>query len=416
MSLIKVVVIGGGFAGLNVVQGLSRAADVDITLIDRTNHHLFQPLLYQVAGAALSPADIAVPLRWVVRQQENVHVVMETALKIDKENKLVHTADRSFGYDYLVIAAGSSHSYFGHDEWEAFAPGLKTIPDAIRIRETILAAFEHGEIAENPIEESKYLRFIIIGAGPTGVELAGAIAEIAYSNLFLNFRKITAEHAEILLVEGSDQVLPSFPKGLAAKAQKDLELLGVKVLTNTRVTDIKKEAVRIGDKWIEAGTIIWAAGNQASPLLRTLNVPLDKQGRVIVGEDLSIKDHPEIFVIGDATSAKNKEGKELPGIAPVAIQMGRYVAKIIKSHEGKRKPFTYVDKGMLATIGKRKAVGVVGKFKMSGFFAWLTWVAVHIFYLIGFRNRLLVMLQWFFLYVSGGRSVRLITRPKNKNE
>lgn len=412
MARTKVVIIGGGFGGLNAALALKKA-EVDILLIDRTNHHLFQPLLYQVASAALSPADIATPIRAILRNSPNTSVIMGDVVRIDKKNKQVTTQEKGvFDYDYLIVATGSRHAYFGNEQWEKAAPGLKTIPDAINIRERILIAFEHAEICENPADTDKFLTFVIIGGGPTGVEMAGAIAEIANRSLYKNFRKIDPSHSHILLIEGTAQVLPGYPERLAKIAQKDLERLGVTVMTNTFVTNVTQEGISIGDRFIECATTIWAAGNQASPLLKTLDVPLDRQGRLIVAPDLSVPGSPDVFVIGDAAHSTTAQGKVLPGIAPVAIQQGKYVANLIKNQisQETRKPFRYFDKGMLATIGKTRAVGVLRKVQFSGFLAWMAWSAVHIFYLISFRNRLIVAVGWLFLYLSGGRTVRLITR------
>lgn len=413
MAYPKVVIIGGGFGGLSVAKGLCDAK-VEILVVDRTNHHVFQPLLYQVASGALSSGNIAAPIREILRHQQNTTVIMANIVSIDTLNKKVTAKNGdSYSYDYLIVAAGASHSYFNHPEWEEVAPGLKTIQDAVRIREKVLLAFELAERSDSISQAIKFLRFVIIGGGPTGVEMAGDIAEIAHRTMFKNFRKIRPEQAEIYLIEGLPQILPSYPKDLAYIAQSDLEKLGVKVLTNTMVTNVTKEGVMLGDKFLESSTIIWAAGNQASPLLKTLNVPLDKQGRVLVQPDLSIPGHPEVFVIGDAALFVDKQGMPLPGIAPVAIQQGRYIAKLIKKRipPENRSPFKYFDKGMMATIGKAKAVGVIRKLHFSGFLAWLAWCFVHIMYLITYRNRAIVMLQWTFWYLTGRRPVRLITRP-----
>lgn len=408
----KVVIIGGGFAGLNAALCLKNA-DVDVLVIDRTNHHVFQPLLYQVATAALSPGDIATPIRAILRNNANTSVIMGDVVAIDTNNQKVTTLEGGvFAYDFLIVATGARHSYFGNDAWEKNAPGLKTVPDAINIRDNILIAFEHAEICENPADTDKFLTFVIIGGGPTGVEMAGSVAEIANRSLYKNFRKINPAHSHIYLIEGASQVLPGYPERLARIAQRDLEKLGVTVLTNAFVTGINPDGVFIGDRFIESATMIWAAGNQASPLLKTLNAPLDKQGRAIVEPDLTIPGFQNVFVIGDSAHSETKEGKLLPGIAPVAIQQGRYVANVIKNSISpeKRKPFKYFDKGMLATIGRTHAVGLMGKIQFSGFIAWSAWSFIHIFYLISFRNRLIVMIRWLFLYLSGGRTVRLITR------
>lgn len=414
----KIVVIGGGFGGLNAAKVLGKG-DAEVFLIDRTNHHLFQPLLYQVAGAALSPNNVAVPIREELRSYENITVLMADVVAIDTEKHLVLTStEDSYPYDFLIVATGARHSYFGRDEWEKYAPGLKTITDAIRIRENILWTFERAEKCLNPIEAEMLLRFVIIGGGPTGVEMAGAIAEIAHKSLFENFRHIKPEQAQIFLIEGSSQILPSYPIHLADRAQKDLIKLGVHVLINTKVTDIVLEGVYAGEHFIPASTIIWAAGNQASPMLKSLNVPLDKQGRVIVEPDLSIPGHSDVFVIGDAAHVEDAKGQLLPGTAPVAMQQGRYVAKNLNKNiqPGKRLPFKYHDKGSMATIGQSKAVAVVGRFQFAGLFAWLAWGAIHILYLISFRNRIIVLFQWFLLYLTGDRNARLITRPHYKKQ
>lgn len=412
----KVVIVGGGFAGLNAAKQL-KDANVDLLLIDRTNYHLFQPLLYQVATAALSPGNIAAPLRAVLRDQQNATVIMATVNRIDLAKQLVITAEGAeHPFDYLILAPGAKHAYFGHPEWETHAPGLKTIGDAITIREKVLSAFELAERSDDPEAVKKLLRFIIIGGGPTGVEMAGAIAEIAFKTMFNNFRKIKPENSEILLIEGAPQILPAYPVRLGNIAKRALEKLGVHVMTNSKVTNVTSEGVYVNDQLIEASTIIWAAGNEASHILPSLNVPLDQQGRVLVNADLTIPRHANVFVIGDAAHAKDKKGNTLPGIAPVAIQEGRYVGNLIKNQTPAtdRKPFKYFDKGSLATIGKTKAVGMIRRLQISGFFAWLTWSLVHIFYLVTFRNRIIVMIQWFFLYLTGGRNVRLITRPQDE--
>ena len=412
MAYTKVVIVGGGFGGLQVATKLRRTP-LDIYLIDKTNHHLFQPLLYQVASAALSPADVAIPLREILRGQTNTTVIMGDVVDIDKEKRLITLGNGDLvGYDYLVLAVGARHSYFGHDEWEEVAPGLKTVKDALQIREKVLLSFEKAERSDSLQEAAKYLNFVIIGAGPTGVEMAGAIAEIAHKTMFKNFRRIKPEKSKIYLIEGAPRVLPPYPETLSVRARKDLEKLGVRVLTNTVVSEITSEGVKFGNQTIEAKNIIWAAGNQASPLLRKLDTELDRQGRVIVEPDLTIPDHPEIFVIGDGAFARDKKGNPLPGIAPVAIQQGHYVAKLIRKNitKEKRKPFRYRDKGSMATIGKFKAVGYLGKIKFKGIFAWIFWAGLHVGYLVGFRNRFSVMLQWFFHYLTGIRGARLINR------
>ncbi len=411
----KILIIGGGFAGLNAALALKNAP-VDILLIDKTNHHLFQPLLYQVATAVLSPGNIASPIREILAKQNNTTVLLAEIVKIDKLNHEVIAANgEHYPYDYLILAPGTRHSYFGHDDWEPFAPGLKTLDDALKIRERILLSYERAERCESLSEATKFMSFVIIGGGPTGVEMAGSIGEIAHKTLVTNFRHIKPEQTKIYLIEGESQVLPSFPKDLAEKARIDLEKLGVQVYLNSYVTNVTATGVRLGDQFIESPNIIWAAGNAASPLLKSLDIPLDRSGRAIVKADLTVPNHPEIFVIGDAAALNGADGKPLPGVAPVAIQQGRYVAKLLSQKNlvepDKRPPFKYRDKGMMATIGKAKAVAKVGKLKMSGYPAWLMWSLIHIVYLITFSNKLLVMIQWFYLYLSNQRRIRLITRP-----
>lgn len=413
MANTKVVILGGGFAGINAAKGLGNTK-TDVWLIDKTNHHLFQPLLYQVASASLSPGDIAVPIREILSSCENITVLMGEVTAIDKENQeiVLQNGDR-IGYEYLIVALGARHSYFGKDEWEPFAPGLKTLADALKVRQRILLSFEKAERCDSISEAKKYLNFVIIGGGPTGVEMAGAISEIAYETMLKNFRRIDTTKTKIYLVEGSPYILPVYPEKLSLKARGYLEGFGVNVITGKRVTNVTKEGVMIDNHFIPSENVLWAAGNQASPVLKTLNVPLDKQGRVIVEADLSVPGHPEIFVLGDAGCAMDKQGKPLPGLAPVAVQQGRYVANLIRRRLPKqeRPPFSYFDKGTMATIGKTKAIGMFGKIQFSGLIAWLAWCFVHILYLIGFRNRLTVLTQWLFSYFSNQRGARLIYRP-----
>lgn len=420
----KVVVIGGGFAGLNVIQGLKKFKG-SLLLIDRKNHHLFQPLLYQVATAALSPANIATPLRQIFSKQANATVIMATVESIVKERRQVILANGEIiHYDYLVLAPGANHSYFGHDRWEKIAPGLKTISDALKIRERILMSFEEAERLDHARGANKFLNFVIVGAGPTGVEMAGAIAEITTKTLFRNFRHIKPEESRIYLIDGANRVLPGFPEDLSAKALQALEKMGVTVILNHVVTDVTTGGVQVGSDFIETCNVIWAAGNQAAGFLKTLDVPLDRQGRVIVGPDLIIPGHSEVFVIGDAAACFDKDGAGLPAVAPVAIQQGRYVAKLISQavKASERKPFHYFDKGGLATIGRNKAVGYFGKFHFSGLLAWLIWGGIHVVYLVNFRSRISVMVEWIFHYTSGIRSARLIQgdideglKDENKN-
>jgi NADH:ubiquinone reductase (H+-translocating) len=413
MSYYNTIIVGAGFGGLEVAKGLAKAKS-DILIIDRLNHHLFQPLLYQVATCALSPGEIATPVRQILSKQSNASFIMGTVERVEKElNRLHLECGMIYSFDNLVLAPGARHSYFGNDSWETFAPGLKTIADAKNIREKILMAFELAERASSHQEATKYLRFAIVGAGPTGVELAGAIAEIAFKGMKKNFTRIRPDQAKIFLIEGAPYVLPGLPEALSKRAQADLEKLGVTVMTNQKVTAVTHEGVMIGSDLLIAPTVLWAAGNVASPLLKTLGVPLDRQGRAIVEPDLSIAGYPNLFVIGDAASCKAANGEELPALAPVAKQQGRYVAKIIKENLPKEQhmPFNYHDKGSLATIGRGAAVGMIGKFKLTGLFAWLIWSAVHILYLIDFKNRLQVLIHWSYLYLTGKRTVALITRP-----
>ena len=416
MALPRVIIVGGGFGGLNAAKTLAKAK-MDVLIIDKTNHHLFQPLLYQVATAGLSPGEIGTPIREIFRDQQNISVIMGDVVSVDKQNKKLTLGNGDIlPFDYLILATGARHSYFGNDQWEELAPGLKTMQDALKIREKVLISFEKAERLGEGESTEKYLNFVIIGGGPTGVEMAGAIAEIAHKTMFKNFRKIKPENSKIYLVEAVPHILPVYPESLSIRAEKDLAKMGVNVLTNKKVTSITDEGVQIDDLFVPCRNVIWAAGNQASPLLKTLDVPLDRAGRVMVEPDLSIPNEPNIFVIGDAAHAKGPGDKPLPGIAPTAIQQGCYAAKVIKKQIPKeqRKPFKYWDKGSLATIGKSKAVGMMGKMKLQGFIAWAAWCFVHIVYLIGFRNRFSVMLEWFYVFTTGQRGVRLVYRSIEK--
>jgi len=412
----KVIIIGGGFGGLSAAKKLKNKP-VDVILIDKTNHHLFQPLLYQVATAGLSPAYIAFPLRSIFRKSKNVQVILGEVKRIDRKEKKVYLNGESYFYDFLIVAVGARHHYFGKDEWEKFAPGLKTLQDAINIRERILLAFEKAEKINDPDDQQKFLNFVIVGGGPTGVEMAGAIAEIAKKTLIEDFKKIDPSKAKIYLVEALPRILPSYPEELSQKAKEDLEKLGVKVLLNTRVTELTKNSVKLNGKEIHAATIIWAAGNKANPLIQQLNCELDKIGRAVVSPYLHLKDDESVFVIGDAAAVFDEKGNTLPGVSPVAITEGRYVAKFIlrKLKNKKIKPYRYFDKGSLATIGKAKAVADFGWLRFSGFFAWLLWVFVHIFFLIGFKNRFIVMIEWIFAYFTYQKSARLIVSEKKLN-
>ncbi len=405
-----VVIIGAGFAGLETARRL-KSAPVHVTLVDRHNHHLFQPLLYQVATAALSPGDIASPIRWILRHQRNARVLLAAARSINIERREASLDCGELNYDFLVVATGATHAYFGHDEWRRAAPGLKTLDDALDIRRRVLLAFETAEMEVNPEVQRRLLTIVIIGAGPTGVELAGALAEVARHALAHDFRRINPGSARIILVEAGSSVLASFPKSLQLAAERSLERLSVEVRKNAAVTQISENALQIGDKQIEAGTIIWAAGISASPLGQSMGIPVDRAGRVIVEPTLSIPGHPEVFVIGDLASFAHQSGRPLPGTAPVAKQQGRHAAENIRRILDGRPalPFHYVDRGNMATIGRGAAIADFGRLQISGAPAWLAWLLVHILFLIGFRNRLLVMIQWAWAYVSYQRNVRLIT-------
>jgi NADH dehydrogenase len=406
----RIVIVGGGFGGLTLAQSL-RNSSCDVVLIDRYNHHLFQPLLYQVATAALSAADIAAPLREIFKHDPHINVMMGDVVDIDTTHQNVILGNgEKIHYAKLVLAVGAKHSYFGKDDWEKHAPGLKTLKDALTIREKILCSFEKAERIDSFQEAAKYLNFVVIGGGPTGVEMAGAIAEIASSTLYENFRRIKPEKSQIYLIEGLPRILPVYPESLSNRAKKDLERLGVQVINGKMVTAVTEEGVQLQDTFIPCKNIIWAAGNQASPLLKSLNAPLDRAGRLLVEPDLSVPKHPNIFVIGDAASCIGKDGKPLPGIAPVAMQQARYLGKLFKKSrlKDKKPPFKYFDKGSMATIGRAKAVGLSFGIKFTGFIAWLAWCFLRVFYLIGFKNRLSVMLQWFFQYTVGARGARII--------
>ena len=404
-----VVIIGGGFAGLWATRALG-TANVRITLVDRTNHHLFQPLLYQVATAGLSSSDIAAPLRRILRKQNNVEVRLATVDRIDVDARRIHLDDESsLGYDLLVVATGATHAYFGHDNWAPFAPGLKTLKDAVRIRRRILIAFERAEAENDPAKRAAWLNFAVVGAGPTGVELAGTLAEIARHTLRREFRNIDPASAKVRLIEAGPRVLSTFPESLSEKARKQLDKLGVDVVTGTPVTNISDDGYRLGDEFVAAKTIVWAAGVAASGLAKSLRVPLDRAGRVQVLPDLTVPNHPEIFVAGDlAAIAIN--GKPVPGIAPAAKQMGGYVAQAIRARlAGKTAtPFTYRDYGNLATIGRMAAIVDIRGFKFSGALAWFFWLIAHIFFLIGFRNRLSVMINWIWAYGTYDRAARVV--------
>ncbi|HET9982569.1 MAG TPA: NAD(P)/FAD-dependent oxidoreductase [Longimicrobiales bacterium] len=405
-----VVILGGGFAGLYAARAL-KGAPVTVTLVDRRNFHLFQPLLYQVATAALSPGDISGPIRGILRRQKNVHPVwMAEVTGVDPAERVVHLADGSLTYDYLIVATGATHAYFGHPEWAEMAPGLKTVDDATEIRRRFLLAFEAAEREPDAEVRRRLLTFVIVGGGPTGVELAGTMAEIAHKALPREFDAIDTRMARIILLEGADRVLPPYPPELSEKARRQLERLGVEVRTSTLVTGITEDAVHVGEEAITAGNVFWAAGVAASAVGRTLGAPVDRAGRVIVGQDLTLPGHPEVFVVGDLAHAK-QDGGLVPGLAPAAIQMGKYAGKTIRREiEGKaREPFHYRDKGSLAVIGRGAAVADLGKVRLSGTVAWLAWLFIHIMYLIGFRNRVIVLIQWAWNYVFFRQGTRLIT-------
>jgi len=406
----RVVIIGGGFGGLSAAQGLRRAP-VDVWLIDRRNHHVFQPLLYQVATAGLSPGDIASPIRWILRRHRNLHVWLGEVAAIDPARRLVRLVDGEVPYDYLIVAAGATHAYFGHDEWRIHAPGLKTLEDALDMRRRVLVAFEQAEREPDRQAQRRLLTFVVIGGGPTGVELAGSLAEISRHALANDFRAIDPESARIILIEGGPALLPSYPADLSQFARKALERLGVAVWTGSVVTDVSAGRVRVGDEVIEAGTVLWAAGVSASPLGATLGVPLDRAGRVVVRPDLTIPGHPEVSVVGDLAAFQTAGGGWLPGVAQVAIQQAAHAAVNVERQVAGQptRPFVYRNLGNLATIGRNSAVADLPRFHMKGWHAWLFWLFVHIFNLIGFRNRLTVMTQWAFSYMTYQRSVRLIT-------
>jgi len=412
MSEPHVVVVGAGFGGLNAVQALA-GVPVRVTLVDQRNHHLFQPLLYQVATAALSPADIATPVRAILRDQRNATVLLGRAESVDRTARELVLSDGRIGFDYLVLAIGARHAYFGHDDWEANAPGLKTLEDALEIRRRILLAFERAERETNAERRRALLRFLVVGGGPTGVELAGAIAEISRHVLDKDFRSIDPREAEVQVLEAGPRILPAFPPSLAEKASRTLQRLGVRVRTGFPVTAVKSGYLESGDDRVDAATILWAAGVRASPLGASFGVPVDPAGRVLVEPDLSIPGDPRIFVIGDGAVFLHQTGKPLPGVAQVAIQQGRHVARNVKADltGRERRPFRYRDKGDLAVIGRAQAVARIGRLRLAGFPAWLVWCFVHILFLIGFRNRLLVLFEWAWAFLTDQRGARLITGP-----
>ena len=410
----RVFIVGGGFAGLAAAKALADAP-VEVTVIDRRNHHVFQPLLYQVATASLSPADISAPIRSVLRDQANCEVVLAEITRVDVENHRLVAANGHIRYDYLILAAGATHAYFGHDNWAPLAPGLKSIEDATELRRRILLAFESAEHEGSDEARRAVLTFGIVGAGPTGVELAGAIKEIAGQTIPRDYRHIDTRTTRVILFEAGPRLLPTFPPSLSARARRDLERMGVEVRLGSAVTNVTPEGIHIGDEFIPVRNVFWAAGVKASPLGRSLGVPLDRAGRVIVGPDLTIPGHPEVFVTGDMAAATSADtGQPVPGVAQGGLQMGHYAGATIANaarigSNAPRRPFVYHDKGSMAVIGKAKAVAVIGRLKFGGFLAWLVWGGIHIAFLIGFRNRVQVLFSWFWNWLLNARDARLIT-------
>ena len=413
----NIVIIGGGFGGLSFVKN-ARKSKNNFTLIDKTNHHLFQPLLYQVATAVLSPADITVPIRNLFKNDKNVNVVLDEVIDINQpNNSLILKSGNEINYDKLLISVGSSYSYFGNDHWSNYSNGLKNLNDALDIRDNILKAFENAENENNLELKRSYLNFVIIGGGPTGVELAGSIAELAYKNIKNEYRNFKTKDINVYLVEAGPDILPDYSIDLSKKASKYLQKLGVSLKLNEKVMNIEDKKVVTEKKVYNTDNIIWAAGNKANPLIEKLNTEVDNYGRVVVNDDFSIKENNSIYVIGDASNYKNIDGKSLPGIAPVAIQQGKYLAKKIISNKqgGNVKKFLYKDKGMMATIGGFKAIGVIGKVKISGLLAWLFWSLIHLVYLIGYKSKLIVLIEWIFAFFLNKRGTRLIYRENIKS-
>ncbi|MGA9355531.1 MAG: NAD(P)/FAD-dependent oxidoreductase [Terriglobales bacterium] len=409
----KVVIVGAGFGGLTAAREVARLP-VDVTVIDRKNHHTFQPLLYQVATAGLSPGEIAAPIRWILRGQSNIEVILESVVGFDLRAKLVITSNRTLDFDYLIVASGATHAYFGHEEWQPLAPGLKTIEDALEIRRRVLLAFELAERDAAEGDAPRQLQFVVVGGGPTGVELAGTLAEIAHHAMTHQFRKIKPEQSRIILIEGGTRVLPAYSEHLSSKAKDQLQHLGVEVRTSQMVTGVEPGAVWVGNDRTSASVVLWAAGVAASELGRKLGAPVDRAGRVLVQPDLSIPGHGEIFVIGDLAALQDEKGKLLPGVAQVAIQQGKWAAKMIAldlagSSATTRGKFHYRDMGSLATIGRAAAVAQIAGLELSGYIAWLAWIFIHILFLIGFRNRIVVMVNWAWAYLTYERGARLIT-------
>jgi NADH dehydrogenase len=411
------VIVGGGFAGLSAARGLANLRGVEVTLLDRRNHHLFQPLLYQVAMAGLSPAEIAAPIRGLLRGAKNVSVRQEEAIGADLERRVLRARaegrEHEHAYDFLILACGAGHAYFGRDEWEEFAPGLKTLAQALEIRRRVLSAYERAELESDPARQRALLTFVVVGGGPTGVELAGALGEMSRFTLARDFRHIDPALARVILIEAGARILPSFPESLARRAMRDLEALGVQVWTSSPVTRVDAAGVEVGRERIEASTTLWAAGVQASPLGKALGLATDRLGRVQVGADLSLPEHPELFVLGDQAHVAGPGGTPLPGLAPVAMQQGRFAARTIRDElRGRaRGAFRYRDRGQMATIGRSRAICDTGRLRFGGFAAWVFWLCVHIYFLVGFKNRLFVVLQWAWSYLSYGRGARLIYSP-----
>ncbi|QDT08606.1 NAD(P)/FAD-dependent oxidoreductase [Planctomycetes bacterium K23_9] len=406
-----VVIVGGGFAGLNAAKQLADRRGLTVTLIDRRNHHLFQPLLYQVAMAGLSPADIAAPIRSILSRHENVRVINSEVTRVDAENNQLQTTDEDIDYDYLLLACGAMHSYFGHDEWEEHAPGLKSIEQATEIRRRVLSAFERAEVTHDADDRRRLLTFVVVGGGPTGVELAGAIGEMSRFTLARDFRNIDAKLARIILIEAGPRILPMFAQKLSARATRDLESLGVQVWTDSSVTEINADGVDVSGETIRSATVLWAAGVKASALGTDSGFDCDRAGRIHVGSDLSVPLHSNVFVAGDQCAFVDPETeRQLPGIAPVATQQGRFIAAAIVAdrQQQPRGEFRYRDKGQMATIGRSRAITEVGKFRLTGLFAWLVWLVVHIYFLTGFRNRLFVVLSWAWSFFTFRRGARLI--------
>ena len=413
----RVIIVGGGFAGLNTAKVLGTQDDVTVTLVDRQNHHLFQPLLYQVAMAGLSPAEIAAPIRSMLSRYRNIRVLQGVAQAVDCDTATVQFDFGPLSFDYLVIACGASHSYFGNQQWEAFAPGLKTVAQATEIRRRVLAAFEAAERVDDEEARKRQLTFVVIGGGPTGVELAGAIGEMSRFTLARDFRRINPRLTRVILVEAGPRILPMFSEQSANRAVRDLEKLGVQVWTSTKVTNVDQQGVEMGEEKVRTATALWAAGNEAARIEWSLHVETDNRGRLIVEPDLSLPGLPQIFVAGDQARCLGDSGDPLPGTAPVAMQQGRFIGRtILDDIRGKpRSEFRFVDKGQMATIGRSRAVVEVGRFKFAGWFAWITWLVVHIFYLTGFKNRLFVVAQWAWSYMTFRRGARLIV-DKNWRE